>query len=88
MIDKLYDGNARLSEEVCQLRRRKDIEFGRRHFAEEEICRLQSNQQRLEEQVRNSTEEAAYFRGIVERCFCGLDKVLPVLEELKKDTSY
>jgi len=72
----------------CQLKSREDIKFKRRYFAEEEICRLQNNQQRLEEQIRNSIEESAYFKGIIERRFFGLDKVLLVLKELKNYTSY
>ncbi len=87
MVDKLREENAQLSEEVRELRSREEIEFGRRRLTEEAICRLQSSQQQLEDQVRHYAGEADYYRSVAARCFFGLDKVLPVLEDLSKDTS-
>lgn len=61
------------------------MEFGRRQFTEE-IRRLQNNQQQLEDQVHQYAGEVDYYRSITTRCFFGLDKVLPVLEDLRKNT--
>jgi hypothetical protein len=69
------------------MRSKEDVESGRRRLIEEEIRRLLSNQQRLEDQVRNYVDEADYYRSIAARCFFALDKVLPMLEDLRKDTS-
>ncbi len=64
MIDKLRNKNARLSKEIYQLKSREDIEFKHRHFIKKEIYRLQNNQQRFKEQIRNFIEEAVYFKDI------------------------
>ena len=77
--------NARLSDEARELRSREEMEIGCRRLIEEEIRRLQSNQQQLEDQVQHYVGEADYYRSIAARCFFGLDEVLSVLEDLKKD---
>ena len=78
VINKLREENARLFEEVRELRSRESVESGRRQRIEE-LGGLQSNQQRLEDQVQNYADAADYFKGVIARCFFGLDKVLPVL---------
>jgi len=88
IIDKLREENARLSQEVCELRSRADAESGQRQLTEEENRRLHSNQQRLEDQVRDYADAVDYLRNSIARCSFGLDKALTILEDLKKDTSF
>ena len=87
MIDKLGEENAKLIQDVEELRSRADAESRQRQFVEEENRRLHSNQQWLEGQLRDNAEAVNYFEDSVARCSFGLDKVLPVLEDLRKHTS-
>lgn len=87
VIDKLREENAKLLQDVDKLRSRADAESRQRHLVEEDNRRLHSNQKWLEGQLRNYTDAVDYFKDSVTRCFFGLDKVLPVLEDLRKDAS-
>ncbi|KAH7016234.1 uncharacterized protein B0I36DRAFT_337091, partial [Microdochium trichocladiopsis] len=87
MIDILREENWKLSQEVWDLRSRADAESRQRQLVEEENRRLHNNQQWLEGQVRDCAAAVDYFKNSVARCFLGLDKVLPILEDLRKDTS-
>jgi hypothetical protein len=87
MVDKLKNEIARLSQEVCELRDRADVESAKRHLLEEENPQLYHNQQRVEDQVNDYANAVVYFKSITSRCFLKLDEVLPVLEDLRNCTS-
>ena len=87
MINELRQKCARLSEEVHQLRSRENIELEHRRLAEEEIGRLRIDQQQLENQVQSYADAVNYYRTIASRCFFGLEKVMPILEDVRKDIS-
>ena len=87
MIDKLREENSKLSQDVYELRNKADAESKKRLLIEEENRQLRSKQQWLEGQVRDRIEAANYFKNSAVRCLSRLDKVLPILEELRMDTS-
>ncbi|KAK0628284.1 hypothetical protein B0T17DRAFT_149373 [Bombardia bombarda] len=87
VIDKLREENAKLLQDVDELRSRADAESRQRYLVEEDNRRLHSNQQWLEGQLRDCADAVDYFKDSVARCFFGLDKVLPILEDLRKDAS-
>ena len=87
MIEKLREENAKLFQEVDELKCRADVASRQRQLVEEENRRLHSNQQWLEGQLRDYADTIDYFKDSAARCFFGLDKVLPVLEDLRKHTS-
>ena len=87
MINELRQKCTRLSEEVHQLRSRENLELERRRLAEEEVDRLRSNQQQLENRVQSYADAVNYYRTLASRCFFGLEKVMPILEDLRKDIS-
>jgi hypothetical protein len=68
---------------VCQWRDKATAESKGRQLAEEEANRLYETNQQLQGRIQEYSDRANYLTGRVMKCFEGLDKVLPVLEELK-----
>lgn len=87
MINELRQKCARLSEEISQLRSRENVELEHKRLAEEEIGRLRSNQQQLRNLVQSYSDAVNYYRTLASRCFFGLEKVMPILEGVRKDIS-
>lgn len=87
MIDELRQKCTALSEQVCQLQGREEIERERRQVAEDEICRLRTNQQQLHGQLRSHGDELDYYKALVLRWSFDLEKAVPLLEKLRKDIS-
>ncbi|KAI0534968.1 hypothetical protein GGR58DRAFT_28656 [Xylaria digitata] len=87
MIDKLREENAKLSHDVYELRSRAAAESRQRQFVEEENRQLHNIRQQLEGQLRDYANTVDYFKDIAARCFFRLDKILPELEDLRKQIS-
>ena len=86
-IDQLKEENARFLEELHEWREKATIESELRQIAEGQVRQLHSTHQQLQEQVQSYAVTAEYLRGRVSKCSQGLDKVLPMLEELKAGVS-
>ncbi len=84
MIDELHQKCTKLSEEIHRLRNKENIEVERRRLAEE-LCQLQSNQQQLENKIQNYADIFDYYRAKALRCSSGLEKIMPILEDVRKD---
>ncbi|KAF2181005.1 hypothetical protein K469DRAFT_692521 [Zopfia rhizophila CBS 207.26] len=86
-IDQLKEENARLLQELHEWRDKATAESERRELAEGQVRQLHGTHQQLQEQVRGYAVTADNLRSSVSMCFQGLDKVLPVLEELRTGVS-
>ena len=82
-ITQLEKENANLFHELCQWKDRAMVESKQRQLADEEANRQYDFIEELKNQIRDYSDTANLLTGRVRSCFQGLDKVLPVLEELK-----
>ena len=82
-IDQLKEDNAKLNQELQEWRDRATTESKGRRIAEKEIHQLYERSQQLQDQVKTYGVEVDYLRSIISTCCQGLDKVLPMLEDLR-----
>ena len=87
MIDQLREENKKLSQQVREATDRADVESEYRRRAEQENDQLRRSKQWLEDQMRDQADIADSLKSVVARCFVGLDKTLPVLEDLRRHAS-
>ena len=85
VINELRQKCSRLSAEIHQLRSRENEELERRRLAEEEISRLQSIQGQLETKVQSYSEAVKYYKAIASRCYSGLEKIMPILDDVRNN---
>jgi len=46
---------------------------------------LRSIQGRLETKVQSYSEAVNYYKAIASRCYSGLEKIMPILEDMRND---
>jgi uncharacterized coiled-coil DUF342 family protein len=86
-IGQLEEENARLIRQLHGCQENAVAESKHRQALEQEIHQLYETQRRLHEQVQHYVVTADFFKSNVSKCFQGLDKVLPMLEELRSGLS-
>jgi hypothetical protein len=70
---------------VSEWRDQAAVESKLRQHAEEEISQLIGSNQQLQLEAQNSETTAEYFRNSILKYTHGLNKILPLLEELKTE---
>jgi hypothetical protein len=70
---------------VSEWRDQAAAESKLRQHAEEEVSRLRGSNQQLQLEAHNSEITAEYFRNSILKYTHGLNKILPLLEELKTE---
>lgn len=86
-IGQLEEENANLLRQLHECRENAVAESEHRQALEQEVHQLYGTQQRLQEQVQHYAVTADFFKSNVSKYFQGLDKVLPMLEELRSGLS-
>ncbi len=79
--------NSKLSQELYEWRDKATAESEHRQLTKEEIRRLYKTRQQLQDQVQDYAVIINYLRSIISKCAQELDRVLPILEELKTGIS-
>jgi len=87
MIDKLKEENSKLLQEIHYLRINNNVESKRRELIEVENRQLHLAKQQLQSQMHNYSDTVDYLRNIMSKYILGLDKVQPMLEDLRKEIS-
>lgn len=82
---QLENENVRLFHELCQWKDKATADSRGKRLVEEENGRLHLSNQELERRVQDYSDTASYLTSRITRCFQGLDKVLPILEDLKME---
>ncbi|KAK0723475.1 hypothetical protein B0T26DRAFT_642395 [Lasiosphaeria miniovina] len=86
-IDKLKEENSKLFQEINHPRTNHNAELKRRELLEVENRQLHIIKQQLQSQMQNYSDAVDYLRNIMSRYILGLDKVLPMLEDLRKQVA-
>ena len=84
-IDDLQGENARLLQELCQWRDQASAESQSRQCAEEEVNQLATANQRLQEEAQKNAAAVKYFKGRLFKYVQGMNRILPLLQELNAD---
>jgi hypothetical protein len=86
-IRQLEEENANLLQRLHECQENVVAESEHRRALEQEVNQLYGTQQTLQEQVQHYAVTADFFKSNVSKYFQGLDKVLPMLEELRSGLS-
>lgn len=84
IIDQVREENTRLYKQIEEVTRKADAEYERRAIAEEKVHQLYRKQISLEIQLREQADLSKLLQGIVANYAANLDRVVPVLEGLRK----
>ena len=82
-IQELQTENARLTRELSQRRGQAATESKIKHRTEEEVKQLMTANQRLQQEAQENAIVAKYFKNSTRKYVEGVNKILPLLEELK-----
>ena len=85
-IDQLREDNNRLAQNIIMYEAELSAELKHRKAIEEELEQLRESNQQFQDKAREDSQVTEYCIGIMRKYFQGLSTVLPVLEELKKDS--
>ena len=83
MIHSLKMDNARLAHIIHDMQQRIDDEASQRKQVEEENLRLRDKHEKLETQIKDSSDLVDCLKSSIRKYFLGLDKAIPILEELR-----
>ena len=87
IIDQLREENAKPSQQLQEATRKAEAEHEQRKLAEEGNSQSHSYQSQLEKDVQRYAGVAAFFQGIVTRCATDMERVLPTLQDMRKNMS-
>ena len=85
-IEKLEAENSNLVGVVGMWQKRAMVESERRQLAENEMSMLRTYNQELQQKAQDSELNAENFRNRFLRCARCLNKIIPLLEDLRAET--
>ena len=87
-IEKLEAENSNLTRVAGIWQEQASVESKRRQLAEEEVTKLKAYNQQLQQEARDSELKAENFRFRLSKCTQRLNKIIPLLEDLRAEMPF